>query len=236
MAFQDSASEVAAPPRHLGRTARDLARNKSTDRDKFLAAWNRFGTACGDTIAPEATYQAWLAHFLIEQFGLRKVVREVDFGARHLQESDRQAFHGSNLRLDVCVLHSDERVYLPHRSALGDPATPGGYAAHSGLGRLKDLAIISELKVGSSVTNGLPYSQINRDAQKLQAILAAGRNHALNAGRVMPLAFVCVVDNHPTWRLNRRILASYQERTDSATGVEWLILPTTQRHRGQGTK
>lgn len=201
------------------------------DRERLLAAWNEFGAACRDTIAPEATYQAWFAHFLIEQFGLLKVVREVDFGARHLHADDRPDFAGSDLRLDVCVLRSDEHVYLPHRSALGDPSTPEGYAAHSGLGCLKDLTVITELKVAASVTNGLPYAQINRDARKLQAILTAGRDHPLNAGHSMPIAFMCVLDNHPTWRLNRTILTRYQEETGSASGIEWLVHPATQRER-----
>ena len=34
------------------------------------------------TVAPEATYQAWLAHFLMEQVEVLRVVREVDFGSQ----------------------------------------------------------------------------------------------------------------------------------------------------------
>jgi hypothetical protein len=147
----------------------------------------------------------------------------VDFGARHLQQADPPVFAGHNLRLDVCVLRSDDRVYLPHRSALGGASTPQGRAARSGLGRLPDLAVITELKVASSMTQGLPYAQVHRDAQKLQAILAAGRHHAANAEHPMPLAFVCVLDNHPRWRLNREVLARHQHRTASATEVEWLV-------------
>jgi hypothetical protein len=61
--------------------------------------------ACSATVAPEATYQAWFAHFLIQRFGLLRVVREVDFGARHLDEQARARFRGANLMLDVMVLH-----------------------------------------------------------------------------------------------------------------------------------
>ena len=36
----------------------------------FKAAWQEFTQACAGTIAPEATYQAWLAHFMINRVGL----------------------------------------------------------------------------------------------------------------------------------------------------------------------
>jgi hypothetical protein len=173
--------------------------------DRFLAAWYGFAAQCSNTVAPEATYQAWFAHFLIEQFALLSVVREVDFGARHLIVGDQALFDGQNLRLDVCVLRRPI-VYLPHRSALGPRSTPEGNSARSGLGRLPDLAVISELKVASTVTHRLPYSAIVRDAKKLQAILNAGRQLEANRNKPMPEAYLCVLDNHPTWRLNHSLL------------------------------
>lgn len=124
------------------------------ERDEFLAAWNQFGAACNNTVAPEATYQAWFAHLLIEQFGLLHVVREVDFGAKHLDEDDRALFSGSSLKVDVSVLRGPE-VFLPHRALLGDKHTPEGQAARSGFGRLPDLLIATELKIGSTQMRGL---------------------------------------------------------------------------------
>ncbi len=214
-------------------TSDDNQPGTTDTRSRFVRAWKRFAQETSGTVAPEATYQAWFAHFLIEEFGLLRVVREVDFGARHLHPDDQRTFDGNNLRLDICILRSSEDVYLPHRSALGDPATSEGYAAHSGLGRLKDLAVISELKIGSSVTGGLPYAQINRDARKMQALMAAAREHPLGKGHPMPMAFMCVLDNHRTWRLNRQILNRYQQRYSTTDGIEWLIAPTNQRRRGK---
>lgn len=46
-------------------------------------------------MAPEATYQAWFAHFLMEQFDPRRVVRAVDFGSRYLEDDDRHRFSGT---------------------------------------------------------------------------------------------------------------------------------------------
>lgn len=57
---------------------------RSAHAQIFEDAWRTMSESCWDTIAPEATYQAWLAHFAIQELGLLHVVREVDFGARHL--------------------------------------------------------------------------------------------------------------------------------------------------------
>jgi hypothetical protein len=37
---------------------------------KFRAAWEVFGRTCAGAVAPEATFQAWFAHYLISQFGI----------------------------------------------------------------------------------------------------------------------------------------------------------------------
>jgi len=33
---------------------------------KFRAAWRVFAETCADSVAPEATYQVWFAHYLRE--------------------------------------------------------------------------------------------------------------------------------------------------------------------------
>lgn len=196
---------------------------------RFLKAWTEFAENCAETVAPEATYQAWFAHFLIDQFGLLRVVREVDFGARHLAPDDRLTFAGVNLRLDVCVLRR-AFVYLPHRSALGTRSTAEGNAARSGLLRLADLDIVSELKVASTVTKRLPYSAVVRDARKLQAILDAGRLLPGNQHSTMPLAYLCVLDNHPTWRFNRRLLRQEMNKAGPLPDVRLVVHPPVPEH------
>jgi len=54
------------------------------DAAVFVEVWSELVAACAPTTASEATHQAWLAHFAINRFGLLRVVREVDFGSRHL--------------------------------------------------------------------------------------------------------------------------------------------------------
>jgi hypothetical protein len=37
---------------------------------KFRAAWEVFARTCAAAVAPEATFQAWFAHYLLSQFGI----------------------------------------------------------------------------------------------------------------------------------------------------------------------
>jgi hypothetical protein len=117
--------------------------------EAFEQAWAEFTTTCSGTIAPEATYQAWLAHFMIQRVGLMHVVREVDFGARHLGDTTGR-FRGSNLMVDLLVLR-EPVVDLPRRAALAQQDLPDGHPnPRSGLGRLKDFTVITELKVSAT--------------------------------------------------------------------------------------
>ena len=166
----------------------------------FLAAWDEFAAACARTVAPEATYQAWLAHFLIERTELLRVVREVDFGARHLLPDDVAVFSGSNLMVDITVLR-EPLVNLPRRAALARGTIPDGTPdPKSGLQRLADFSVVTELKVASSQIEGLDTTEVVRDFQKLSALLNAAERHY--PSNRLPVAFVGVLDNHPTRRLN----------------------------------
>jgi hypothetical protein len=176
------------------------------DGAAFAAAWNDFAAATARTVAPEATYQAWLAHFLIERLELLRVVREVDFGARHLLPDDVTVFTGSNLMVDITILR-EPLVNLPRRAALARGTLPDGTPdPKSGLQRLADFSVVTELKVASSQMEGLDTTEVVRDFQKLSALLnAAQRSYPSHP---LPAAFVGVLDNHPTRRLNvSRLLA-----------------------------
>jgi hypothetical protein len=123
---------------------------QSADARAFRSAWTRFTQACSETVAPEATYQAWLAHFLIDATELLRVVREVDFGARQLLPDDTKVFTGSNLMVDITIL-GKPLVNLPRRAALARGTLPDGTPnPKSRLQRLADFSVISELKVASS--------------------------------------------------------------------------------------
>ncbi|GAA5031813.1 hypothetical protein GCM10023258_30310 [Terrabacter aeriphilus] len=87
--------------------------------------------------APEATYQAWLAHFAIGRLTPLHVVREVDFGARYLGPGAGVHFRPlGNLMVDMLILRQPI-VHLPRRSALAARDLPDGAPnPRSGLARL----------------------------------------------------------------------------------------------------
>ena len=185
-------------------------------------AWNAFGVACSDTVAPEATYQAWFAHFLMNEFDVLQVVREVDFGSRHLDDSDRGRFVGSNLMLDIMVLRNPT-VSLPRRAHLGLRGSDIVPNPRSGLGRLREFLIISELKVASTQDRGLEYGLVLRDFHKLDAILRAAQRHYPE--NPLPTAIVCILDNHPKHRMNREHLAALLAKDPPQSDIQALIYP-----------
>lgn len=187
----------------------------------FARGWERFAAECSATVAPEATYQAWLAHFLMAQFGVLRVVREVDFGSRYLDPETAAAFPGHNLMLDVMVLRAP-LVNLPRRAHLAR-AAPEDPLVKSGLSRLQDFAIVCEMKVGSTQGNGVAIGSIVRDVRKLDALLRAGAGHY--PGIDPPVAVMVVLDNHPTKALNRQELVRQIAREVPGTPVQTLIQP-----------
>jgi hypothetical protein len=182
----------------------------------FEGAWNALGRAAANTVAPEATYQAWLAHLVIERVGLLHVVREVDFGARHLGLQAASRFRGSNLMVDLLVLRQPV-VNLPRRAALAAPDLPEGEPnPRSGLARLQDFSVITELKVSATQIEGLDYTEVVRDFEKLSAILDAAE--AQYPANPLPAAYVGVFNNRAKPRFNfehlQRRLDAVQVRPD----------------------
>lgn len=170
----------------MATTAEDVDR-------KFRAAWEVFALTCGDVVANEATFQAWFAHYVISQFGIDRVAREPDIGLRHLTV-DRSRFPGNQVRVDLVVTRKPG-VHMPHRALLED---------RSGMSRIGDLAVITELKIASTQGSGLDHTEVCRDFWKLSMVLAELDERKIEA----PLAYVGVLDNHPTKRFSFDHLAS----------------------------
>ena len=94
---------------------RDIAR-------KFEAAWNVFASTCAQFIAPEPTYQAWFAHYLISQFGIDRVAREPMVKKAAFKNSDWKAkVAGDHVRLDVVVMSRPEFIYRTTPAASAAP-------------------------------------------------------------------------------------------------------------------
>jgi len=176
--------------------------------------------------APEATYQAWLAHFVIERLDLLRVVRGVDFGARHLGPVAVQHFTGHNLMVDLLILR-EPVVNLPRRAALARKNLPDGTQnPRSGLARLADFSVITELKVSATQIEGLDYGEVLRDFRKLSAILDAAE--AQYPDQPLPAAYVGVFGNRVRPRFNFDLLANKIHAAGVRPDVKLLQFETTQ--------
>lgn len=184
---------------------------------KVRAAWNDFATACTGVVAPEATFQAWLAYFMIGEFGLDRVAREPDFGTSTLTSPWRNHFKGHSVNVDLVVTRTPG-IYLPRRAQLTD---------RSGVSRLGDLAVISELKVASTTMRGLTHTEVARDFWKLSMLLEAAEDRGLE----VPLAYVCVLNNHAQHpydlkHLNEIVLAAEEAHPRVIPLVHTAVAPT----------
>ena len=152
---------------------------------KFTAAWEVFSRTCAKARAPEATFQAWFAHYLISQFGIDRVAREPNF--RHWKMFAPSPFigrfKGKEIKLDVVVTRRPG-IDMPHWVHTAD-------SRHGGTALLGDLAVISELKVASTQGEGLGYTEVCKDVWKLSMLLGEADRHGLE----VPLAYVCILDN-----------------------------------------
>lgn len=192
----------------------------------FEQAWEDLGTLAADTIAPEATYQAWLAHLVIERLGLLHVVREVDFGVRHMGEAAAARFGGSNLMVDLLILR-EPVVALPRRAALAVKELPDGQPnPKSGLARLRDFTVVTELKVSATQSEGLDYGEVVRDFEKLSAILSAAE--AQYPTHPLPLAYVGIFNNRRKPRFNFDHLARRLDQVDIRPDIKLITFDVAQ--------
>lgn len=174
---------------------------------KFVGAWEVFTATCAQFIAPEQTYQAWFAHYLISQFGIDRVAREPIIKFSGFADTPwKQAFRGGEVRLDAVVMKRPG-VHLPHYANRFDRA-----ADSSGLMRVREMAVISELKVSATQGGGLGHREVAQDAYKLSMLISELEGIGVPAEE-LPIAFVCVLDNHPTKPYGWSFLDRYFERT-----------------------
>lgn len=179
----------------------------------FEAAWARFAGECADAVAPEATFQAWFAHYLMECFGRARVAREPIFKHRHIDSPWRAMVPGGEVKLDVVTLRT-AGVPLGHYVSRPEPEG-------TGLAVLGRLAAISELKVASTTVGGLTHRSVAQDIHKLSMLLDVAATYGITA----PVAYACVLDNHPTRRYSWRGLEQQLRRLPPHVGVRLLTHP-----------
>lgn len=196
-------SEPAPPAESAGATAFTGGEDVEA---KFLAAWNVFAATCAQFLAPEPTYQAWFAHYLISQFGIDRVAREPMVKKEHFTDTPWKAqVKGNHVRLDVVVMRTPG-VHLPHYVNRLDVSPDG-----TGLLRLRQMAVISELKVTATQGEGQDHTEVARDAYKLSMLLDELETRGAPSID-LPLAYLCILDNHPFKTYSRSSLEQRFQR------------------------
>ena len=180
---------------------------EEAERRAFEDGWIRCCTEAADAVMPEATFQAWFAHHLIGPFPMQRVAREPDFDPKR-STSPHAATFNTSVHLDI-VICRNESVRLPHRASKQVRGL-GGWDS------LRELPIISEVKIGSSTINGFSYSSVVQDYIKLSMFL----DEADERGAEVK-AFMCILDNHPTRRANPRMIRRHLERCRPEITTLW---------------
>jgi hypothetical protein len=192
---------------------------------KFQAAWDVFSATCSRFLAPEPTYQAWFAHYLISQFGIDRVAREPMVKKQHFAESPWKAkVAGDHVRLDVVVMR-EPGIHLPHYANRWDRSGDG-----TGLARLRAMAVVSELKVTATQGEGQDHGEVARDAYKLSMLLDELRRSGVPE-KELPLAYLCVLDNHPKKTYPKHTLQRRFDTLDHDPKVTLLLHSAPSEHR-----
>ncbi|MGI9585168.1 MAG: hypothetical protein ACR2N7_06210 [Acidimicrobiia bacterium] len=153
--------------------------------------------------APEATYQVWMAQALIAQFGPSRVAREPNFRHKRFTSPWTADVPGSTVFLDAVVTTTDG-IDMPHWVRREDPE-------RGGIGLVGRLAVVSELKVGASTLDGLKHGSVRQDFAKLSMLLDEAERQKVT----IPLAYMCVLDNHASKRYRFATLERDLHRYDA---------------------
>ncbi len=177
---------------------------QTTLTNKFIAAWVSFCISTVTQQAKEESFQAWLAAYLIQLFGLERVYREIHFGKdeikgcfslpglkalfpdAHDKRVIEQVMDGSELFPDVCVSRT------PSLDTRSTSTRSEGTRHFTQI--IKEISIVTELKVGASTkkSTGIRYSSVYKDIVKLGVIMNATKGES-----GMPLFFSCILANLP---------------------------------------
>ena len=137
---------------------------------RFEIAVGNFGRSCGHLLANEKAFQAWYSAFVIQEFGIARVYREIHLMKDHLfEEFDREH------ELTSGGLSSGNEV-MPDLSVSWEPDVDARHSVtreesvFEAKDLLREFAIVSELKVTGSTKTVTPISAIRRDLAKLMLI------------------------------------------------------------------
>jgi len=85
---------------------------------------------------------------------------------------------------------------------------------------LRRLAVVSEVKVAATTGAGLDHTGVARDVWKLSLLLSEYQH--VYPDEPVPLAFVCVLDNHPSKTYSWDHLERVIDRVGKHPGVKLL--------------
>ena len=169
---------------------------------RFELAVSSFGHSCFDLCAREASFQAWYASCVIEEFALSRVYREIDFPKQDLFDglSEDGLSDGFRLAPDQTrgAINPDLVVsWFPDLQAR--TGVTRHMRIHSCTAMLRDIAIVSELKVAAIMKNPGQRKAMFADLGKLLAFL---RCHAKRDQDELPdrsiAAYLVFLDNYVT--------------------------------------
>jgi hypothetical protein len=211
-------------PRRKGRIASTLLLMEDVAA-KLEAAWEVFARTCANAVAPEATLQAWFAHYLISQFGIDRVAREPIFNHRHADSMWQALVPGGEVKLDAVVLRQPG-VNLPHYVHRPADADADGDRDRTGMATLADLAVISELKVAATAGKGLHHRQVAQDVYKLSMLLEQAERRNIQP----PLAYLGILNNNVGHSYDRAGLDNRLAAIPHHPDVRILISPEPEAH------
>lgn len=174
-----------------------------------MVALEAFGRECFFLKGPEECFQAWLAVYMCQAFGVNRVYREADFGLRESYGSGAVGVRGVLPSRSVFERVLEGTAKTISRKFFTDLAISWGenadarnqacrpLAIKSVLPYLQQWAIITELKVTMSQNGGLSSKEVVRDVKKL-GIFADLHRVSKESGFDKPLLNVfLLLDNHP---------------------------------------
>ncbi len=168
---------------------------------RFELAVSNFGRTCFDLRAREASFQAWYASCVIQEFGLSRVYREIHLPKEDIFDGLTKDGLSDRFRLrpgqEKGALNPDLVVsWLPDLDAR--TAFARGEHLQSCTAMLRYIAIVSEFKVAASMKN--PAQQRRAMFADLGKLLAFVRCHNKRQRSGLPnreiAAYLVVLDNY----------------------------------------
>jgi len=72
-----------------------------------------FASICAESVASEATYQVWLAQYLVSRFGINRVAGEPNLKDKRFNSPYREKLRCNEAKLDAAIARSPG-IGLPH--------------------------------------------------------------------------------------------------------------------------